>query len=70
MSFNILLENGGAILLESGHNLLLESSPAAVANPGRMTVTQLAPTATVTRAGLGAATATRGGGTMTTTRTT
>lgn len=70
MSFNLLLESGSAILLESGHNLLLESSPTATAAPGRMTITQLAPTATINRAGLGTATVSRGSGTMTTTRTT
>lgn len=68
--YNLLLEDGSAILLESGSNLLLESSPSSTGTPGRMTITQLAPTATVTRAGLGTATVSRGGGTMTTTRTT
>mgnify|MGYP007071574424 CR=1 FL=1 len=60
--YNLLLEDGSAILLESGSNLLLESSPTATAAPGRMTITQLAPTATITRAGLGTATASRGSG--------
>jgi len=71
MASYLLLQNGGKLLLQNGGGILLSTAAVVlVGDPGRMTLTQLAPTATITRAGLGTATLSRDSGTMTTTRTT